>query len=44
MPDLEPELQRGLEEWPGWSCQVERRLGVPEGKMPGDPVFNVKAE
>ena len=43
----EAELESGMSEWPGWSCrEAAESLRRPErdGSLPGDPVFNVRAE
>ena len=46
MEPKEAELESGMSEWPGWSCrEAAESLRRPkdDGRLPGDPTFNVKA-
>lgn len=44
-PPTDPnyEVIAGLQEWPEWSVEVEKRWKRPEERLPGDPSFRIRS-
>lgn len=43
LTDPNLEILAGLEEWPEWAVDVEKRWQKPDEKLPGDPRFRIKS-
>ena len=40
--DPNADIVAGLQEWPEWSVEPEKRFRRPEQRLPGDPSFRIK--